>query len=124
MKIRATKSLEWEIPVMTLLWNIYRIIVIYSVNLEKNIMMENVRRNVTTPVPGYLNRQIRTTWTLTCAKTPVRALANIARPAPMRNILGVSGTVWRCVTTLTSGVTDILSVMEQLMNLWRVLPAV
>ena len=99
---------------MTLLWDIYKILVIYY-----------LRRNVTTPpILGYTNRQIRTSWTLTCVKTPVRPQANIVRHAPMRNILGVLGTVLRSVTTPTSGVTDILYVMEQLMNLWRMLPAV
>ena len=52
VRTRATKflELEQEVLVMTLLWNIYRIIVIYSVNLDKNMKMENVRRNVLTNV--------------------------------------------------------------------------
>ena len=78
--------------------------------------MESVKRNVLTPVPGYRNRQIPTSWILTCVKTPVRLPANIARPAPMRNIASVPRTMRQCVTILISGVTDTQSVTEQRMN--------
>ena len=90
VKTRVTKFLGQEVPVMTLLWNIYRIIVIYAVK-EKIKKMNDVR-NALTPVPGYLFRQIRTSSTLTCVKTPVRPLANIARPASIRNIVVVPRT--------------------------------
>ena len=117
VKTRVIKSLGQEIPVMILLWNIYRIIVINSVK-ENMKNLKNARSHALTPVPFYLLRPIRTSWTLTSVKTPVRPLANIVRPAPIRNILVVPRTEWRCVTTLTSGVTDIPSVMEQLMSRW------
>ena len=91
VKTRVTKSSRQEIPVMTLLWNIYRIIVINSVK-ENMKNLKNARSHALTPVPFYLLRPIRTSWTLTSVKTPVRPLANIARPAPMINILVVSRT--------------------------------
>ena len=88
----------------------------------KDILNRSVKRNVLTQVPGYLNRLIPTSWTLTCVKTPVRPPANIARPAPMRNIHGVSVTTSLSATILSSGVTVTQPVMEERMNLLGMLP--
>ena len=96
----------------------------YSVYLDKKMKMPSVKRNVLTPVPGYQNRLIPSSWTLTCVKTPVRPPANIARPAPMRNICDVSETMSQCVTTLISGVMDTQSVMEHRMNLLEMMSAI
>ena len=100
----------------------------HSVNLEKKLkedgMIPNVKRNVLTQVPGYLNRLIPTSWTLTCVKTPVRPPANIARPAPMRNIHGVSVTTSLSAIILNYGVTVTQPVMEERMNLLGMLPAI
>ena len=95
---------------------IMNIMITMDKNISLTIMIQNVLRNVVTPVPGYLNRQIPTSRILTCVKTPVRPPADIARPAPMRNILGVSGTMLQSAFILISGVMDTQSVTEQRMN--------
>ena len=116
VKTRVTKSSLQIKLVMTSPWTITTHTVTHSVHLDKNIHSENVLRNVVTPVPGYLNRQIPTSRILTCVKTPVRPPTDIARPAPMRNILGVSGTMLQSAFILISGATDTQSVTEQRMN--------
>ena len=116
VKTRVTKSSLQIKLVMTSPWTITSHTVTHSVHLDKNFGMESVLRNVVTPVPGYLNRQIPTSRILTCVKTPVRPPADIARPAPMRNILGVSGTMLQSAFILISGATDTQSVTEQRMN--------
>ena len=124
VKTRVTKSSLQIKLVMTSPWTITSHTVTHSVHLDKNIsletlikgMIQSVLRNVVTPVPGYLNRQIPTSRILTCVKTPVRPPTDIARPAPMRNILGVSGTMLQSAFILISGATDTQSVTEQRMN--------
>ena len=124
VKTRVTKSSLQIKLVMTSPWTITSHTVTHSVHLDKNIslsmkikvMIQSVLRNVVTPVPGYLNRQIPTSRILTCVKTPVRPPADIARPAPMRNILGVSGTMLQSAFILISGVMVTQSVTEQRMN--------
>ena len=116
VKTRVTKSSLQIKLVMTSPWTITSHTVTHSVHLDKNIHSENVLRNVVTPVPGYPNRQIPTSRILTCVKTPVRPPTDIARPAPMRNILGVSGTMLQSAFILISGATDTQSVTEQRMN--------
>ena len=120
VKTRVTKSFLQIKLVMTSPWTITSHTVTHSVHLDKNISLffriQSVLRNVVTPVPGYLNRQISTSRILTCVKTPVRPPTDIARPAPMRNILGVSGTMLQSAFILISGATDTQSVTEQRMN--------
>ena len=122
VKTRVTKSSLQIKLVMTSPWTITSHTVTHSVHLDKNIsltmkiMIQSVLRNVVTPVPGYLNRQIPTSRILTCVKTPVRPPTDIARPAPMRNILGVSGTMLQSAFILISGVMVTQSVTEQRMN--------
>ena len=122
VKTRVTKSSLQIKLVMTSPWTITSHTVTHSVHLDKNIslnmdlMIQSVLRNVVTPVPGYLNRQIPTSRILTCVKTPVRPPTDIARPAPMRNILGVSGTMLQSAFILIFGVMDTQSVTEQRMN--------
>ena len=124
VKTRVTKSSLQIKLVMTSPWTITSHTVTHSVHLDKNIslgvkinvMIQSVLRNVVTPVPGYPIRQIPTSRILTCVKTPVRPPTNIARPAPMRNILGVSGTMLQSAFILISGATDTQSVTEQRMN--------
>ena len=120
VKTRVIKSSLQIKPVMTSPWTITSHTVTHSVHLDKNInlfiMIQSVLRNVVTPVPGYPIRQIPTSRILTCVKTPVRPPTDIARPAPMRNILGVSGTMSQSAFILISGATDTQSVTEQRMN--------
>ena len=125
VKTRVTKSSLQIKLVMTSPWTITSHTVTHSVHLDKNIsltsislllMIQSVQRNVMTPVPGYPIRQIPTSRILTCVKTPVRPPTDIARPAPMRNILGVSGTMLQSAFILISGATDTQSVTEQRMN--------
>ena len=124
VKTRVTKSSLQIKLVMTSPWTITSHTVTHSVHLDKNIsletlikgMIQSVLRNVVTPVPGYLNRQIPTSRILTCVKTPVRPPTDIARPAPMRNILGVSGTMLQSAFILISGAMVTQSVTEQRMN--------
>ena len=121
VKTRVTKSSQQIKLVMTSPWTITSHTVTHSVHLDKNIsltsislllMIQSVQRNVVTPVPGYPNRQIPTSRILTCVKTPVRPPTDIARPAPMRNILGVSGTMLQSAFILISGVMVTQSVTE------------
>ena len=125
VKTRVTKSSMQIKLVMTSPWTITSHTVTHSVHLDKNIsltiklffsLIQSVLRNVVTPVPGYPIRQIPTSRILTCVKTPVRPPTDIARPAPMRNILGVSGTMLQSAFILISGATDTQSVTEQRMN--------
>ena len=116
VKTRVTKSSLQIKLVMTSPWTITSHTVTHSVHLDKKMNTENVLRNVVTPVPGYLNRQIPTSRILTCVKTPVRPPTDIARPAPMRNILGVSGTMLQSAFILISGAMVTQSVTEQRMN--------
>ena len=127
VKTRVTKSSLQIKLVMTSPWTITSHTVTHSVHLDKNISLtmkiylknlniQSVLRNVVTPVPGYPIRQIPTSRILTCVKTPVRPPTDIARPAPMRNILGVSGTMLQSAFILISGATDTQSVTEQRMN--------
>ena len=120
VKTRVIKSSLQIKLVMTSSWTITSHTVTHSVHLDKNISLilkiQSVLRNVVTPVPGYPNRQIPTSRILTCVKTPVRPPTDIARPAPMRNILGVSGTMLQSAFILISGATDTQSVTEQRMN--------
>ena len=145
-KTRVTKSSLLIKLVMTSPWTITSHTVTHSVHLDKNISLtqifinQSVLRNVVISnlegrfsnsilefrsrfrphspnlLPGYLNRQIPTSRILTCVKTPVRPPTDIARPAPMRNILGVSGTMSKSAFILISGATDTQSVTEQRMN--------
>ena len=128
VKTRVTKSSLQEVHVMISHLIITSLTTVgHSVNLEKKFkgkeyMIPSVKRNVLTQVPGYLNRLIPTSWTLTCVKTPVRPPANIARPAPMRNIHGVSVTTSLSAIILNYGVTVTQPVMEERMNLLGMLP--
>ena len=116
VKTRVTKSSLQIKLVMTSPWTITSHTVTHSVHLDKNMNTEIVLRNVVTLVPGYPNRQIPTSRILTCVKTPVRPPTDIARPAPMRNILGVSGTMLQSAFILISGAMVTQSVTEQRMN--------